>query len=233
MWRYKFTDVSKEPTKSIFRTKQQAKKATRKKQAASRAVSSALKMEAICPSETSVNLYQNTVIYNPDDYILHSYRLENLVVFLLFMPCSWECRHLGGTFRNIKPWRWNQHLPPKRRYSHRSWRFRNYISHKRLYPLQFRKLRHCLFLRNVGIYLKPEDGDITFLRNIDILLQNYTMSQPSTLHFEQSQPWKLGTYMRQLHIFFLGRREQEILITKLLSFCKFPASAGRDIGQTR
>jgi hypothetical protein len=54
----------------------------------------ALIMEAARTSETSVNFYQTTQRYNPEDSHLHTHRRENLksylVLFLVRKPVMWN-----------------------------------------------------------------------------------------------------------------------------------------------
>jgi hypothetical protein len=45
----------------------------------------ALMMEAVSASETSVNFYQTTRRYNPDDSHLHTRRRENLKSYFFFV----------------------------------------------------------------------------------------------------------------------------------------------------
>jgi hypothetical protein len=48
-------------------------------------ISSTLKMEAICPSETSVATQQTTERHIPEDDTLHNHRCENLKSYIVFL----------------------------------------------------------------------------------------------------------------------------------------------------
>jgi len=40
-------------------------------------------------------------------------------------------------------------------------------------------------------FCRPEDGGSKIIRNVDIIPQHYTTSQPRKLPFESSLPWKI------------------------------------------
>jgi hypothetical protein len=59
-------------------------------------ISSTLKMEAICSSETSVATQQTTRRHIPEDDNLHNHRCENLKSYLGLFPSSGE--GVGNTY---------------------------------------------------------------------------------------------------------------------------------------
>jgi hypothetical protein len=74
------------------------------------AYSSTLKMEAICSTETSIDIRRTTRRYIPEDSTLHNHRCENLKSWLCLPPaCSLVCWTI------LLPWRWRRYVSPKHR----------------------------------------------------------------------------------------------------------------------
>jgi hypothetical protein len=74
------TDVSEEHIASVFRILIATCLLAER-------ISSALKMEAICSSETSVDTQRTTRRYIPEDGTLHNHRCENLKSYNLIFLC--------------------------------------------------------------------------------------------------------------------------------------------------
>jgi hypothetical protein len=84
------TDVSEEHIASVFRVE---KISSARNQRESRLCSSlALKMEAICSSETSVDTQRTTQLYIPEDVTLQCSSLTRLMVYILVITS------FGNTF---------------------------------------------------------------------------------------------------------------------------------------
>jgi hypothetical protein len=63
------------------------------KQSSSLAYTSALKIQAICSSETSVDFHRTSRRYIPEDGTLHNHRCENLISYRAFINLSYNWRH--------------------------------------------------------------------------------------------------------------------------------------------
>jgi hypothetical protein len=130
------------------------------------------KMETACFSETSVSTYESTWYHNPEEEHQHLHRRENL-----------KSRNITVIF---KPWRWRQHVSPKRRYIptnlHGITTQKNNIN---IYTSV--RTSNLIILQ---LYLSPEDGDGKLLRNVSIYLRIYTVSKPRRRTLTSSPPWE-------------------------------------------